>query len=375
MSKYKDYSLETICVKDQEITTAGQSHVLPIHATSAFSYNNIQDSIDVFEQRKEGYVYSRYGNPTIAAVESKLAHMEGQGLADPVGCVMTSSGLAAVSTFAMTLLSPGDTVLIQPDLYGGTTELFKKVIASQGIHIIEANLNDLVSLEKTIKTSNEIKLIYLETPSNPTLNCVDIKGLTDLAKAYEIETAIDNTFSTCYLQKPFMLGVDHIIYSTTKYLNGHGNSIAGAILCKESSFRKELWITMKLVGTNCNAWDAWLLNIGLKTLAVRMDKRCANAMAIAEFLDGHDKINKVNYPGLPSHPSHEVARQQMSQYGGMISFDIDGDLNDGKAFMNNTQLCSITATLGNVDTLLLHPASSSHLIRRNRKYPRPYSGY
>ncbi len=361
MKSYKDLNIETICVKDQEIQQSGQSHVAPIHATSSFSYQNIDDSIEVFTGKKSGYVYSRYGNPTINLVEQKLAIMESIGLEEVAGCILTNSGLSAISTMAMTTLSAGDAVITQPDLYGGTTELFKKVIARNKVEVIEINLGDEEGLNKQLESNPNVKLIYFETPSNPTLTCLDIRQITSIAKKHQVKTAIDNTFASCYLQQPFTLGVDFIVYSTTKFLNGHGNSIAGAILMKDASYRSKVWDTMKLVGSNCNAWDAWLLHNGLKTLAVRMDKHCSNALTIAQHLENHPRVKKVNYPGLKSNASHEIAQKQMKQFGGMLSFEIDGTLEDGKAFMDNTKICTIAATLGNVDTLLLHPATSSHL--------------
>lgn len=361
MEAYKKFNIETLCVKDKPVSESGQTHVMPIHASSSFSYQNIEDSIDVFQNKKDGFVYSRYGNPTIQLVEEKLALLEGHGLDEVPACILTSSGLAAISTFAMSYLETGDAVITQKDLYGGTTELFKKVIARNNINVHDIDLNDLQQVEALLRKETNIKLIYFETPSNPTLNCLDISAITALAKKYGVSTAIDNTFSTCYIQKPLKHGVDYVLYSTTKFLNGHGNSIAGAIIIKDASQRKQVWDTMKLVGTNCNAWDAWLLHNGLKTLALRMDKHCQNAMAIASYLEQHKRVRKVNYPGLETHFTHTNAAKQMSQYGGMLSFEIDGTLEDGKSFMNKTKICTIAATLGNVDTLLLHPATSSHL--------------
>ena len=262
---------------------------------------------------------------------------------------------------AMSFVTQGEAVLTQADLYGGTTELLQKVLGKAGIEIITIDLNDLNQVESALKSNPKIKLIYLETPTNPTLKCVDIGAVSDLAKKHKVLTAIDNTFSTFYLQQPFNLGIDIVVYSTTKFLNGHGNSIAGAIILKETDHRKKVWNVMKLMGTNCNAWDAWLLHNGLKTLAVRMDKHCSNALSLATHLESHAKVKKVNYPGLPSHSTHQAAVKQMSQFGGMLSFEIDGDFQNAVDFMNKTRLCSIAATLGNVDTLLLHPASSSHL--------------
>ena len=361
MKKSDKYSISTNCVKETSLHESGESHILPLHATSAFSYKNIDDSIDVFTGKKEGYVYSRYGNPTVTEVQNKLAQLEAQGTEYDLSCIMTSSGLSAISTLAMSILKPGDAVLTQNDLYGGTTEIMNKILAKYGVQVIYADLQDLNKVEESLQTYKNLKLIYFETPSNPVLKCIDIKGIADLALKHKVLTAIDNTFSTFYLQQPIALGIDFVVYSTTKFLNGHGNSIAGAILIKEESHRKAIWDTMKLLGTNCNAWDAWLLHNGLKTLAIRMDRHSSNALTIAEHLNQHSKVKRVNYPGLASHPLHDTAATQMRQFGGMLSFEIDGDIQASKAFMDNTELCTITATLGNVDTLLLHPASSSHL--------------
>ncbi len=355
------YHLDTLCAKDIPSPENTHSHVLPIHATSAFTYASIEDSISVFQGKSDGFVYSRYGNPTVQAVEQKLASLETFGTEYTAGCILTSSGLSAISTMAMSFVSQGDAVLTQADLYGGTTELLNKVVAKSGVQVITVDLNDLDQVEVTLKENPNIKLIYLETPTNPTLKCIDIKAIANLAQKYKVKSAIDNTFSTFYLQQPFTLGIDIVVYSTTKFLNGHGNSIAGAIITKDKTIRKQVWDVMKLMGTNCNAWDAWLLHNGLKTLTLRLDKHCNNAMEIAQYLGAHNKVRKVNYPGLASHSTHSYAVKQMRQYGGMLSFEIDGDFQKAVNFMNNTKLCAITATLGNVDTLLLHPASSSHL--------------
>lgn len=363
MSNSRDhqYKLDTKCAKDIPSPDKTHSHIFPIHATSAFTYASIDDSIDVFKGKSEGFVYSRYANPTVQAVENKLASLETHGTDIQAGCILTSSGLSAISTMAMSFVSQGDAVLTQADLYGGTTELLHKVLGKAGVDIITIDLNDESQVESALKANPQIKLIYLETPTNPTLKCIDIAAVAALAKQYKVLTAIDNTFSTFYLQQPFTLGIDIVIYSTTKFLNGHGNSIAGAIIIKEADQRRQVWEVMKLIGTNCNAWDAWLLHNGLKTLAVRMDKHCSNALSLAQHLESHPKVKKVNYPGLTSHATHSAAAKQMSQYGGMLSFEVDGDFKVAVDFMNNTKLCSIAATLGNVDTLLLHPASSSHL--------------
>ncbi len=361
MEKNLKLRFDTICAKENIEITTGSPHVLPIHATSAFSYKRIEDSIDVFTGQNEGFVYSRYGNPTISSVQDKLAQLESIDLEQDAYCVLTSSGLSAISTLTISLLKPGDKVLTQGDLYGGTTEIFVSILEKYGIEIIFTDLNDLKEVEILISKDDSIKMMYFESPSNPTLKCIDLSQLSKIAQSKNILTAIDNTFATCYLQRPLNLGIDFVIYSTTKFLNGHGNGIAGAIITTDTSYQKEIWKTMKLMGTNCNPFDAWLVHNGLKTLTLRMDKHSANALALAQFLNDHPKVKKVNYPGLHDFEYHTIAKKQMSQFGGMMSFELDGTIEDAKNFMNNTKLCSITSTLGNVDTLLLHPATSSHL--------------
>jgi len=352
---------DTICVKENIDIESGDSHILPIHASSSFSYENIQDSIDVFTGQKSGYVYSRFGNPTVQSVETKIAALESIDLEEDATCIMTGSGMSAISTLVISQLESGDELLTQYNLYGGTTEVFNKVLSKYGIKVHFVNLEDLNEVEDTLKANPKIKILYFESPSNPTLNCLNIKGLTEIARRFDILTAIDNTFSTAYLQRPLNLGIDFVIYSTTKYLNGHGNSIAGAIVMKNIEHKKQVWTTMKLLGTNSNAFDAWLVHNGIKTLTIRMDKHCQNAMTIATYLESHSKIKKVNYPGLVSNKYHTIASSQMNQFGAMMSFEIDGGIEEAKHFMNKTQLCTIAATLGNVDTLLLHPATASHL--------------
>ena len=352
---------ETICAQELKDIQSGDPHVLPIHATSAFSYENVEDSIDVFTGNKQGYVYTRYGNPTITAVQNKLAQLESYGTDIEAFCIMCNSGLAAISTLCVSLLKEGDEVITQGNLYGGTTEIFKSILSRYGIKVHFTDLKQLEKVDHLIRQNPRIKLMYFETPSNPTLSCLNIKGLTHICRQHDLVSAIDNTFATPYLQQPFKHGVDFVIHSTTKFINGHGNAIAGAIIGKSSSHQKAVWNTMKLLGTNTNAWDAWLTHTGIKTLPLRMDKHCFNAMNLAHYLEAHPKVIKVNYPGLESFDDHQIAKDQMSQFGAMLSFEIEGGVEAAKQFMNNTRLCSITSTLGNVDTLLLHPVTASHL--------------
>jgi len=204
-------------------------------------------------------------------------------------------------------------------------------------------------------------MIYLETPANPTMACIDIPWLATLAKSKNVLTAIDNTFCTPLIQQPLAMGIDFVVHSTTKYINGHGNSIAGVIIGHREKYKKNIWTTLKLAGTNCNPWDAWLINNGIKTLALRMERHCSNAQALAEFLNVHPNVSHVNYNGLPSHADHELAKSQMKGFGGMLSFEVKAGMEAAIQFMNNLKFCSLAPTLGDVDTLILHPATSSHL--------------
>lgn len=349
------------CVKEINPPNTTKSHILPIYPSSSFVFEDIQQGIDIFTGKEKGHVYSRYGNPTIEAVAQKIADLEVHGSDMQAKGIMVSSGMAAISTLMMGTLKAGDKVLTQGNLYGGTTELLQKIFKNLGVEPIFTDLQNLQQVEDLLKSDSSIRMLYFETPANPTLACVDIKALSTLGKKYDALTAIDNTFPTPYGQQPLLLGCDFVIHSTTKFINGHGNSIAGAIIGKDMEMMQEkIWVAMKLVGTNCNPWDAWLTHNGMKTLALRMDKHEANAMELANFLEAHEAIERVNYLSLASHKDHELAKRQMSNLGGMMSFELKGGLEKGIEFMKKIEFCTLAPTLGDVDTLILHPASMSH---------------
>ncbi|MEM7106350.1 MAG: aminotransferase class I/II-fold pyridoxal phosphate-dependent enzyme [Bacteroidota bacterium] len=360
MKTPKDFG--SLCVHELKSKVDVRPHLNPIYATSSFSFDSIDQGIAIFSGQEEGHVYGRYGNPTIDLVAQKIALLEGYDLEEPPVGIMCSSGMSAISTLLIALLNKGDKVLTQGNLYGGTTELLVKIFGTVGIEPEMTDLKDFVSIEDKLKADKDIKLLYFETPANPSMACVDIEALAKLGKKYNVYTVIDNTFCTPYLQRPLTLGVDFVIHSTTKFLNGHGNSIAGVIIGKDKGLMKDkVWQAMKLLGTNCNPFDAWMVNTGMKTLELRMDRHSQNGMAVAKFLETHSKVKQVNYTGLPSHPDHEIANKQMSQHGAMLSFELDGGLEDGIRFMNAIKFCTLAPTLGDIDTLILHPASSSHL--------------
>ena len=354
--------ISSLAVREWPDPRTTKPHILPIYATSSFDFSDIEQGIRIFAQEEKGHTYGRYGNPTAEATASKIAAMETYGTKVSATAVMTNSGMAAVNILVAGLLKSGDKILTQPNIYGGTTELLQKVVTRWGIDIIYADLKNLDLVEAHLKNDPGIRLVYFETPSNPTLACVDIEALSGLVNRHQRWTAIDNTFATPYLQQPLNHHVDFVIHSTTKYLNGHGNSIAGVVIGKDPElFRDRIWNTMKLTGANCSPFEAWLVYQGMKTLPLRMDRHSANALFVAEALNKHPKVKQVNYPGLASHPDHGIAKKQMRAFGGMMSFELKGTYEDALKAMNQLKFCSLAPTLGDVDTLILHPASSSHL--------------
>ena len=350
------------CVHGPEEKRTTKPHQLPIYATASFEFESIEEGMEVFTGQRPGHLYSRFGNPTIDAVAEKIARLESHGLGFEAFGYLTSSGMSAISTLILGLLKPGDKILSQGNLYGGTTDLFRKVLEPLNIGLVLARLSDSEAITHLLAQDRTIKLLYFETPANPTLECLDMAALCQIGQQAGCHVVADNTFATPYLQQPLGFGADFVVHSTTKYLNGHGNSTAGAIVGKDQALMKEaIFPRLKLLGTNCNAWDAWLIHNGLKTLEVRMERHCRNAQQVAEWLESHPKVARVNYPGLKSHSSHELAKRQMRDFGGMLSFELKGGLEAGKEFMNRIEFCSLAPTMGDVDTLILHPASMSHL--------------
>ena len=352
--------INSYITKEEKFNSTTKPHNLPIYATSSFNFEDINEGIDIFMGKKEGHVYGRYGNPTIETVGMKIAKMEAYGTEIDAFGIMVSSGMAAISTLVFAELQAGDVLLTQGNLYGGSTELFRKFVTKLGVELIMTDLGDLDHVSKILKETPAIRMIYCESPANPSLACVDIGALAKLAHLHNALSVIDNTFSTPYLQQPLSMGIDYSIHSTTKFLNGHGNSIAGAIIGKDKINYTKVLDAMKLIGTNCNAFDAWLINNGMKTLALRMDRHSSNALELSERLEKHAEVLTVNYPFLKGHNAYEIATRQMKQGGGMMSFELKGGVERGIRFMNAITMASLAPTLGDVDTLILHPASMSH---------------
>lgn len=353
---------DSLCAREpQQRTESTRPHILPIYPTSAYDFASLEQGMAIFEGKEKGHIYGRFGNPTIDVVAQKIANMEAHHTGKEAEGYFFSSGMSAISTLMFSLLKSGDQILTQGNIYGGTTALMQKLLQPLGIVPQMVDLQNLTAVETALKNNKNIKLLYFETPSNPTLSCIDMETLAGLAKKYDIYSVVDNTFCTPYLQQPLQYGIDFVLHSTTKFLNGHGNSIAGVVVSPHIDLMKEkLRPIMRVAGTTGNPWDAWLLHNGLKTLALRMERHSSNAQTIAEFLYQHPKVEKVNYVGLDSHPDYALAQKQMRKGGGIVSFELEGGLEAGKDFIRSLQFCTLAPTLGDPDTLMMHPASMSH---------------
>ncbi|MEN9950427.1 MAG: hypothetical protein RLY85_1179 [Bacteroidota bacterium] len=350
------------------------AHLTPIYASSTYIYDEAEQGMRRFSGQEPGYIYSRWGNPTMNEAEEKIAAMETFGLekdGQPLAAkaILHASGMAAISSLFLAALKKGDKILTHYSLYSGTQDYMKSLLEPLELEAIIVDLRDLSLAEKCLQEDPAIRMMYLETPANPTLQCVDLEALSSLAKKYGKLTACDNTFATPYLQQPFRYGIDFVVHSTTKFLNGHGTAIGGVLVGTDIAFMQtRATKTHRLLGGNSNAFDAFLLINGMKTLEVRMQRHCENAVQVAEFLHAHPAIEKVNYNGLQQHPDFAVSQKQMRHPGAMMSFELKDGFEAGVRFMNKLILCTRTVSLGTCDTLLSHPASMSHssVPRANR---------
>lgn len=343
------------------------AHITPIYASSTFYFDTAEEGAARFAGADKTQIYSRWGNPTHQVAEQKIAALEAYGLTSPSGAplelkaLLHASGQAAMTTMFMSCLQPGDQVLTHFSLYGGTQELLTKVLAQNGIETIIVDLRSLELAEEAFQKHPKIKMVHIETPANPTIQCIDLATTIAWAKSKSLWVSVDNTFATPYLQQPFKFGADFVFHSTTKFLNGHGSAIGGVLLGKDLEFMQtKMWKWYVLLGGNANPFDAYLLTQGIKTLELRMERHCHNAMEIAHYLDQHPAIAQVNYNGLPGHPDYAIAQQQMRHPGAVMSIELKGGLKAGQQFINQLELCTKAISLGTVDTLVSHPASMSH---------------
>jgi methionine-gamma-lyase len=338
----------------QELDRSTGAVVVPIYETSTFAFSDAEQGARRFIGAEEGYIYTRLGNPTTRALERSLAELE-EG-EDARAC---ASGMAAINTAVLSLVNKGDHVVTTESLYGGTAKLFFDILPKFGVQFPVVDLSEPKDVEGAIRENT--KIIYVETPANPTMKLTDIKATSKIAKEHGIITMVDNTFMSPYFQQPLKLGADVSIHSLTKYLSGHSDVIGGAIITSKAIIGL-IDPVLRNTGATLGPFDAWLTLRGIKTLAVRLDRHNKNALKIARFLETHPKIKIVNYPGLQSHPQHELARKQMTGFGGVLSFEVKGGLGAAKKLMNSVSLCTLAVSLGAVESLIEHPASMTHFI-------------
>ena len=294
--------------------------------------------------------------------------MEAFSLTDASGnplqlkAILHSSGMAALCTMIMGNMKAGQKLLTHFSLYGGTHELVEKILPNFGIEPVIIDFHDLDKVEAAVKADKSITLLHLETPANPTLQCIDLEALASLGKKYNLTVCVDNTFATPYLQQPFKYEVDFVMHSTTKFLNGHGTAIGGILVGRDiEKMNTSITKTHRLFGGNSNAFDAFLLTNGLRTFGLRMERHCSNASQVAGYLNNHTGVAHVNYLGLDNHPDHALAQRQMKHPGAMLSFELKGGFDAAIRFMNNLKMCTNAVSLGTCDTLLSHPASTTHM--------------
>ncbi len=343
------------------------SHTTAIYQSSTFVFQSAEDGAEIFSGNKEGYIYTRMGNPTVMVLEAKMNALEGGDvkLASPetrISSLAFSSGMAAISSTVMALCEAGDTIITGNVMYGATEHLAEAILPRFGIRAIEVDTSDLNQVEDAIKAHPEAKCLLFETPTNPMLALTDIAGVAALAARYapEMVVMVDNTFATPYLQRPLELGAHVVLHSTTKYLCGHGVVVGGCMTTVLDRVKDRAYEFIKDTGGVPSPFDVWLVSMGIKTLPIRMEKHCENAMTIARYLEKHPKVERVYYPGLESSPYHELAKKQMRKFGGMVSFEVAGGVEAGRQLMNNIRIFTLAVSLGCVDSLIQHPASMTH---------------
>ena len=343
---------ETLAIRTQTPVSAEREHSVPLYLTSSFRFDDAEHARALFTEEVAGNVYSRYANPNTDEFVRKLCLLEGgeDGIA-------TASGMSAVFTAIAARVSSGDHVLASRALFGSTHQIFTRILPKWGVSSDYADAADSSSWERLVRPST--KLIFIETPSNPGLELVDLRWLGDFAAARGIPLVVDNCFATPYLQRPLALGANVVTHSATKYIDGQGRALGGVII-GDASYIADCRFFARHTGPAMSAFNAWLLSKSLETLAVRMDRHCSNALALAQHFEQHPALTAVRYPFLPSHPQHELARAQMSQGGGIVVLELMGGLDAGRRFLDAVQMVSHSANLGDTRTIVTHPASTTH---------------
>ena len=351
----KKYGLGTTAIHAGTLKNLYGTLAMPIYQTSTFIFDSAEQGGRRFALEEAGYIYTRLGNPTTTVLENKIAALE-----EGEAAVATSSGMGAISSTLWTVLKAGDHVVTDKTLYGCTFALMCHGLTKFGIEVTFVDTSNLDEVKNAMKENTRV--VYLETPANPNLKIVDLEALSKLAHTNPNTLVIvDNTFATPYMQKPLKLGADIVVHSVTKYINGHGDVIAGLVITNKELADQIRFVGLKdMTGAVLGPQDAYYIIRGMKTFEIRMERHCKNAKKVVEFLNKHSKIKRVYYPGLETHPGHEIAKKQMKDFGAMISFELKDGFEAGKTLLNSLKLCSLAVSLGDTETLIQHPASMTH---------------
>jgi len=350
---WKNYSEATQAIRAGHRRTQEDEHSLPIFPTSSYVFKNAEEAAARFTGKQPGNIYSRFTNPTVTAFQERLALLE-QG----ERCLAFASGMAAITAVGMGLLKAGDHVVCSRGVFGNTVLLFQNYFGKFGVSTDFVDLTDLSAWQSAMRQNT--RLLFLETPSNPLTELADIEALAELAHRHDCLLAVDNCFCTPALQKPLLLGADIVVHSATKYLDGHGRCVGGAVVADTGIIDQYLYPYLRTGGATMSPFNAWVFLSGLETLPLRMKAHCANALALALWLQRQPAVSKVHYPGLPSHAQHELAKRQQQGFGGVVSFEVAGGKEQAWRVIDSTEMVSITANLGDVKTTITHPASTTH---------------
>lgn len=351
--EWHDYAIETQAVRAGQRRTPEQEHSEPIFATSSYVFSSAAEAAARFSGQSPGNIYSRFTNPTVRTFEQRLAALEGGER-----CIAVASGMAAIAATGFGLLKAGDHVVSSRGVFGNTVILFQNYFGKFGVETTFVDLTDHSAWERAIRP--QTRFLFLETPSNPLTEIADIRRLADLAHARGCLLVVDNCFCTPALQKPLDLGADIVIHSATKYLDGQGRCVGGAIVGGQELLDKEIYPFLRTGGPSMSPFNAWVFLKGLETLSLRMRAHSENALALAQWLEARPWVKRVYYPGLPSHPQFELAKAQQKAGGGIVSFEVDGGKDAAWKLIDSTRMLSITANLGDTKTTLTHPATTTH---------------
>jgi len=351
--EWNDYSVETQAIRAGQHRTNEGEHSQPIFMTSSYVFDSAEAAALRFTGKEPGNIYSRFTNPTVNAFQDRLSLME-----KGERCLAFASGMAAIMAVGMSLLKSGDHVVCSRSVFGNTVLTFQNYFAKFGVETTFVTLSDLDAWEAVIQ--NNTQFLFVETPSNPLMELVDIRALAELAHAKGCLLVVDNVFCTPIMQQPLALGADIVVHSATKYIDGQGRAVGGAVIASEEIIEQSIYPYLRTGGATLSAFNAWIFLSGLETLAVRMKAHCDNAFALAKWLEAQPAVEKVHYPGLLSHAQHELAKRQQSHFGAVVSFELKGGKDSAWKLIDATKMLSITANLGDVKTTITHPASTTH---------------